>query len=243
MRWEVQIAGSKTDLDDLCAVFTSDALRLESRSDGYFLSSTQLESIDSPREVEARASELASLLSGASRLSLGSRTSLKTSGCISTDAFGKRTHHMFLSDTIYLSARATMEVQHTDGAVTRFLPASPAPAWVTAALSDSAVAKAIRLFGAGAEPWVDLYRILEVIMQDVGGIESIASRGWVTKSKIELFKRTANSVTATGDESRHGAERTIPPKDPMMLSEAKSIISILLHSWLQEKASGSASRT
>lgn len=240
VKWEVQIAGPKIDLDDLCAVFTSEALRLESRDSCFFLKSSQFELITDPQEVESRASELVSIISGASRLSLGSRATLRTSGVTRIDEDGKRHTYMFVSDTIHVNARATMEVRHADGTTTLVLPASSAPEWVLAALSNSAVAKALRLFGAGSESWVDLYRILEVVIKDVGGVESLIKRGWVTRSKVTTFKHTANSVSATGDHSRHGSEHTAPPSDPMSLEEAKSLVSVILHSWLQEKAASAA---
>ena len=55
MKWEVQVSGTSVDLDDLCAVFTTDALRLKSRGTGYFLSSLQFEHFADPHQVESRA--------------------------------------------------------------------------------------------------------------------------------------------------------------------------------------------
>jgi hypothetical protein len=243
VKWEVQVAGANADLDDLCAVFTTDALRLKRRGTGYFLSSLQFEPFADPHQVESRAAELVGLLSGASRLSLGSRSALQVSGVACIESDGHRTVFMSCSDTIDPTARASMEVMHADGTITSILPASAAPAWIAVAGSDPAVAKALRLFGAADESWVDLYRILEVIAQDVGGGEQIVSRGWATRAKIKLFKRTANSVAAVGDDARHGAESTASPDSPMSRGEAKSLVSLILHSWLVQKSEAVARST
>lgn len=130
-----------------------------------------------------------------------------------------------------------MEVTHADGTTTSILPASETPAWVAAALSDPAVGKALRLFGGSDGSWGSLYRILEVIGQDVGSLEQISKLGWAPSAKIKLFKHTANSVAAAGDEARHGAEHTTPPSNPMAVGEARSLVSLILHSWLASKTS------
>jgi len=141
---------------------------------------------------------------------------------------------------MHFSARITESVRDSDGKVTRSLPASSVPEWLAVALSNPAVAKAIRRFAAGGESWVEPYRILEVIIEDVGTNNLLVQRGWYTASKIRTFKHTANSVAATGDEARHGADHKTPPKNPMRISEGKSLVSVLLHSWLQEKANTAA---
>jgi hypothetical protein len=45
-------------------------------------------------------------------------------------------------------------------------------------------------------------------------------------------KHSANSVKAAGDQARHGVEEKAPPVDPMTITEAKSLVDILLARWL-----------
>ena len=97
------------------------------------------------------------------------------------------------------------------------------------------MAKAFRLIGNGANDWVSLYRLFEVIASDIGGIDEIDSNGWATKASLKRFKHTANSPAAAGDLARHGAESTAPPASPMDLSEAKALVTYIFHEWLRKK--------
>jgi hypothetical protein len=51
-----------------------------------------------------------------------------------------------------------------------------------------------------------------------------------------LFRRTANSFEAVGLDARHGVEQNQPPSTPMDLSEARSLITTLVHAWLRSKS-------
>jgi hypothetical protein len=82
---------------------------------------------------------------------------------------------------------------------------------------------------------VDLYRILEVVLGDVGGQDALATKGWTSLANIKSFKHTANSVGASGDMARHGTEQAQPPKQPMLLGEAKARVLFIVQAWLQEK--------
>jgi hypothetical protein len=80
--------------------------------------------------------------------------------------------------------------------------------------------------------WTDLYRLLEVIEAGAGGADAVVAKDWISKSQLRRFKHSANSVTAAGDQARHGVETTQPPADAMTISEARSLIDILLSRWL-----------
>lgn len=69
--------------------------------------------------------------------------------------------------------------------------------------------------------WVNLYRILDLFKAN--NIDVIGNE-WITKNDLKLLKHTANSPTATGNESRHGKQSGIPPENPMPLSIAQSLV-------------------
>ena len=91
------------------------------------------------------------------------------------------------------------------------------------------------MLGADAHDWVGLYRLYEVIEADVGGEDKIVKAGWTTKKAIGRFTRTANSPDAIGDAARHGKQSGEPPPNPMDLSEAISLVKVILHNWLRTK--------
>jgi len=53
--------------------------------------------------------------------------------------------------------------------------------------------------------------------------------------RISNFKQIANSVSVAGDAARHGKEPYAPPRSPMLLPEAESLIAQLPKNWLRSK--------
>ena len=80
------------------------------------------------------------------------------------------------------------------------------------ALNDSQAERALRIFGRDDVDYRDLYHVFEIAEAVIG--HRIYSDGTVTKTEVKLFKRTANSVYALGDQARHGSQTTEPPPQP-----------------------------
>ncbi|MCI0560764.1 MAG: hypothetical protein MN733_19960, partial [Nitrososphaera sp.] len=201
----------------------------------YFLESRKFETLTTPEEVSSLAKEILQILTGAVRLSLGGRTPLHVANIARLLPDNHREIFLTLSDTIH--ARTTMEVEivKADGTIEVVAPADKVPGWVRLGLADAKVAKALRLLGADEHDWVNLYRLYEVIEEDVGGLHQIANSGWSARTAIRRFKHTANSPGAVGDASRHGKESTSPPPDPMDIGEARALVELILHNWLRSK--------
>jgi len=83
--------------------------------------------------------------------------------------------------------------------------------------------------------WVDMYRLYEVIQEDVG--RPMHELGWASRNELERFVRTANSPDAAGDKARHGVARTDPPRKPMSLSHARELIDRIVKAGLAWKPS------
>ena len=176
------------------------------------------------------------LLRGSVKLALGGRVPIKLARIARIREDGGRDIFLAGSCTSRLRATLDLTIKRSNGTVEVFNPADKVPEWVKLGLTDSTVTKALRLFGAKEQhDWVSLYRLYEVIEKDIGGIEKIASKKWATKTSVRLFKHTADSVSAVGDAARHGKESTSPPKNPMILAEARSLIEVILHNWLSSK--------
>ena len=235
MKWEIQLSGDAQDLKDLVNSLRGDDLRIFERDGQYLLESSRFDDLSTSEAVRSLASDVLAVLSGAVRLSLGGRTPLTVANVAMVGPDGRRQVFILVSDTFYLRATAEVVIMGDNGAVEVHRPADEVPDWVRLALADHKVAKAMRLFGSREHDWVSLYRLYEVIEEDVGGINSIARHGWATRSSIRRFKHTANSPSATGDVSRHGREPADPPRDLMALSEARALVEVLLHNWLRWK--------
>ncbi len=235
MKWEVQLNGDAHDLKELSKSLTDDDLRIYERNGQYFLESNRFEMLTTSEEVASLTAEVLQVLTGAVRLSLGGRTPLHVANTARVRPDGGRDVFVTLSDTIHIRATVGVEITRADGTIEVVNPADKVPGWVKLGLADSNVAKALRLLGTDEHDWVSLYRLYEVIEDDVGGLDNIVHHGWATKASIKRFKHTANSPGAIGDDSRHGKESTTPPPDPMHLGEARSLVEVILHNWLRSK--------
>ncbi|MCG9115908.1 hypothetical protein LH428_08605 [Laribacter hongkongensis] len=236
MKWQVRLAGQQHDLAELSRSLCSETLSLVKDEHGqYYLASTKFDSCGTPDEVLTVSKQLLAVLNGATKLALGGNLGLSESGVLEQKADDTNTFHMFFSDTINVRASFDLSITDVDGnIIEEYKPADPVLKWVTAGLMDDSVGKVFRLFGQ-EHNWVELYRIFEVIESDVGGIDEIATIGWAQKGQLKIFKHTANSPGAVGDDARHGKETTEPPKNPMLISEARALIQTLIHHWLRSK--------
>jgi len=234
MQWFVIITGDRSDLEDLCKYFNSPELFITQQGQDFILESTDFNSLIDADEVKNKASEIILLINGAASIVKEMKKSLAVDCVVKGTDDGKRKFFIF-PNAVAIGFSAGNPVVGIDGIVQQVSQPEPILSWVVAARQDPNVAKALRLFGAGTHDWVNLYRIYEVIENDVGSISNIVKKGWATRKAIERFKHTANSPGAIGDESRHGKQASKPPKAPMTLSEAKSLVETILHNWLRMK--------
>jgi hypothetical protein len=230
VEWIVCIKGDEFDLQELSKSLTSPELCLIKEENEYYLKSTSFNQLNNAGEVKSKAEEILSLINGASKLALGTRKPLIIDSVIKITDDDKRQRNFFESVEVTEQSMFTATV---DGAEVH--QAEPIPDWIKIAQSNENVAKVLRLLSKGDYDWVNLYRIFEVIEEDVGAISKITQEAWATEPAIRRFKHTANSVGAIGDDARHGKETTQPPKNPMTFSEAKSFIETILHNWLRSK--------
>lgn len=236
MKWKVRLTGPHHELTELSRSLRGGDLALTEEENGqYYLTSTKFSNCTTTTEVLKESKQILSVLNGATKLALGGNLDVTDSGVLEVRPDGTQTFHMHFSDTVHVHESFNLSIVDENGSVIEeHKPADPVPAWVAAGLKDDSIGKVFRLFG-GEHNWVGLYRIFEVIENDIGGIDKIADFGWSSKGHLKIFKHTANSPHAVGDEARHGKEATAPPKDPMLLSEARALVETLVHYWLRSK--------
>lgn len=235
--WVVQLAGDASDLAALAQSLTGNDINISHDGQDYVLMSDQFTAGDDVSAVRQKAEGLVAVLNGASRLALDAINSIRVGAVYRRREDGKRDIFVFPEPAVirFRAFAPTVKLTHADGTVEEFHPADPVKQWASVALSNDAVANVFRIFAGGTLDWVNLYRIVEIVASDVGGLDAIDANGWATKSSMRLFKQTANSPGALGLDARHGAETTQPPKHPMTISEARSLVNSIVHAWLRSK--------
>lgn len=235
MEWYVGIIGDNFDLEDLSKSLNSPEFSITKKGEDYILKSTHFNSLEDVDCVRNKANEILYLINGAAKLEFGMRKPLEVARVCRVNDDGKTECSVVFSDSAHARDRVKASLITKDGEVQEIFQADPISEFISIGLKDEKVAKVLRLFGNRTNDWVNLYRIYEIIKNDVGGKHKIVEKGWATKKAIKRFTQTANSVGAVGDESRHGVEKTEPPEDPMRPHEAESFIEAIIHNWIKSK--------
>lgn len=241
--WQMQLEGNVRDLQFLAEVVATGPRKvlLDGQGPGYLYESDSFHSCSTSDEVEQIAEVELAVLSGILKLERDARDGLKYGAVYRLNPNVGR--------DIFVRIRETLELRVEAGAVTAVVtdaagnviaqPAPPPPrsaVLLQLAVGDAAIAKVLRLLSAqDAMTWVGLYRIHEVIEEDVGGQHKLEKQGWGSADDLRRFKHSANSVQVGGDKSRHGKEPQVPPKNPMTLAEAEAYGRYIVQAWLASK--------
>lgn len=220
MSWQVQLAGDLAALRFLSEAFAEGPVVVVQQDDQFFLVSEEFGELQSAGLVRESARDIVESMSGAACLGV-SAGPIKIGTVDRLREDGGRDIHAVVHETMRLRdwVRASPEP-------------SVLPQWVDLARRNDSVAKALRLRGRGdLLSWVELYRLWEVVEEALGG--SVSMLKTISEKQRIRFKRTANSVSAAGDQARHGSESTLPPPNPMDPGEARGFVDAVLREWLQ----------
>ena len=238
--WQVQMQGQASDLEHLARHFTSGPFRvLIDERDGCFLCESDLfVACKTPEDVLKRANDELCILSGVLHAVRDSPGPLRAGAVYRHNVAGGRNVFDFIQETACVRSElceVAEMVRDADGSVITS-PGSRTVTIAQLARTDIAVAKAMRLLASpDHRSWVGLYRIYEVIEDDVKSECALKRRGWGTEQDRNRFKHSANSVAVAGDFARHGKELGQLPKQPMSLEDADAYLKSLLQSWLSSK--------
>jgi len=235
MEWLVEIQGDKSDLQDLGKSLSSPELCITKDGDNFVLKSTDFERFTNVDDVRNIACELLSVINGAAKLALDMRERLTIGAIVRVKDDGTRSTFICLSNDITVHGSIGVSIVSPTGVVEEIHPGDPIPDWVRIAQQDKNVSKVLQFLGSMTDDWVNLYRILEIVVKDVGGTKKIEEKGWATERAVKLFKHTSQSPDAIGHQARHGVQEEKPPRVPMPLSEARSLIKTIIHNWLRLK--------
>jgi hypothetical protein len=202
----------------------------------YFLWSSQFEDIEESEEIRSTAKKIVLTIRN-----FGMKDSLHTEDLQVSHVHQIRddgTEHVSVlaeASTINISA-GPIRVTKTDEEGNKMVrqPADRIYELTKLAAEDEKVQELAGLLDNGDE-WVNLYRIYEFIQANIEDDKNIVERGWWSSNQKELFKRTANSRDAIGNEARHGQDRTPAPDNPMSYSDAKALVDSLLQDWLDHR--------
>lgn len=240
--WFFQLSGHDADLRALVEAFGDGDIRVSKEGDQYFLSSPRFEGFNDANEARDVALLVAAILNGTLSVGLNGTEPVSVGNGYTRGADGKQAYTLFagLGEFRLRGIPAGLTALLTGGKTQRDTGV-PIQDWALLGLEDQAVAKVLRLNATPPLDWFDLYRILEIIADDVGGgsgrrgITEIESRGWMPHGSAKLLKWTAGSVDVLGSEARHGVQHNDPPPNPMPIGEARKLVRMFTWPWLESK--------
>ena len=111
--------------------------------------------------------------------------------------------------------------------------------WFSLSISNEAVRDALHFFHL--DNWSSLYKVYEIVKDDIGGEGRIVELGWASRTQLREFRQTSQSVDVLSDEARHGIRKYPPPSSPTTLTDARNLIRLILRRWLSSmEQSGAA---
>lgn len=233
--WKIRLVGDTGDLANLAKSLNGEEFNVSFEGDEYVLSSNHFLPSDDSRTVKEKAEKIVTFLNAGCRLTLCSRHSIKIGSVTWTRDDGKRDIFVF-PEPLVLHWRVnppSLKITRNDGTVEQVHPADSLAKWLPLGMTKERVANVLRILESTTLDWVNLYRVFEIIRDDVGGTKGITDAGWATRATLELFKRTANSPSAVGLEARHGSQSTQPPANPMSIKDARRLIDKIVRAWLR----------
>jgi len=233
MDWIFGLEGDDFDLDELSKVFTNPDLCIEKvDNNGYELKSSHFHLLTSMDMAQKRAEELLISINAGIKLELGAHNPIKIKTGVQIDEKGEERKFIFLNCPFHVRDTLTIHTITCDGKKSVSNPAEPIISINTIAQLDAQVKMVCQYIGQDFDSWGNLYKIFEVIESD--GFPPIQRDGQYKKMS-DRFRRTANSFSASGLDSRHSKDTIPPPKNPMSITDAKIFIKTIFHEWLVTK--------
>jgi hypothetical protein len=177
-----------------------------------------LDTCDNAPSVIKRMEQVLPRIAGSAAIMSGSDFSQVK--CVKVHECDSRDGKLFTRKIIaFMSGHATMRLHGANA------PETPGPSvaaeWAERATTDPEV-QTMLTFVALPPTWMNLYKILEIAMLKHSAI--IAPSGSPLRTKVELLKRTANSVQVLGTESRHAVSPRPPPEEAMSRENARKVV-------------------
>jgi hypothetical protein len=216
----------KAGSTDSYICYPDDEPRLAARkASGYYLLSSEFESLTDAGEIRHRAIEMLPLLNALVKLKISAfALPLAIDGVYRLDAKGQFIWELG-SVTVKISTHANMD-QNATGQALNFTQI-----WQLAQ-KHAAVDEALRHL-VNETNWFNLYKVYEIIKHDVGK-KTLAT--W-TQGENDDFTYSANNGHASRYAARHASLKYGPSKKrkTMSLAEAAAFITHVFLQWLQTK--------
>lgn len=228
IKWYVRLVGNEYDVITLHSIIKgSKKYRIIKIQDSYYLYNKEYNKISNPSEVFDIVKEQLKNLNAITKTNKNDYKFLDVDAIKYRDESGTIKQNVFVGVTITANSMIRVTGRIVSGTSSKQKPKNQLKIdkLLKVVNNDNNIKKFINIINTKSLNWVELYNIFEIVEENIGtgNIEN-----FITKSRLKLFKHTANF------EARHG-KSIIPPKNPMKIREAEEMILFLAREWLKLK--------
>lgn len=237
MTWTVRLRGDREILRLLVVHYVGEELCLTEGSDGVYLGAACFGGLAAKEEVARAAKPLIEVLNGLMWLAMGYHCDLSYDLIVREDDLGQKMVYMSFSDTVTCTDFLVISTRdgEPDSEEVLWTPISTLNSTLPKVLNDPRASAALRFLKGGKTGWVELYKVFELIREDLAPLK-LEDSGWITKRQLSAFTASANHPKVSGEDARHAVQSGQVPKNTMDLGTAQNLMSMLLRQWLDSKA-------
>jgi len=230
MQWFVHLTGDNDLLNDLLSYLTEEVACMKKVDNICYLHSTFFDGLNNSSEVLKVARKLIFLINGAAKLVLDTNKTIGFDRISSIDTDGIRKKYVFLEATIDITTSVKcklsgIEEKQGDNIITK---------WIQKGYHDEGINILSELLDGASSKWSVLYKRAELVKKYLGGWDKVSAKGWCSKNKLDLFKRTAQDYKAIGVKDARHIRDYKKLENPMTYPEAKNLIRTINIEWIKE---------
>lgn len=235
------LSGSGVDVAALARLFPAGDPRVDRIGDETYLTSADLDALfDDPGKLLEAASSALLRLNGLARALDPTYRPVRLVGRFANEAGTSSV--VATAETVEIRFHAFAAGVVTDEAGREVPSSGPSAVELLNVVANQPDAVEVLALLGEDRPhvdWFDLYKVFEIIRDNVGGESSLCDMPWIVPRQMKAFAASANNPGVSGRTGRHARPRGGgTPSNTMTIHEARTWISQLVVSWLSNPAPG-----
>jgi len=226
--WYLEVDGKLDDLEKLVAIQMKSKFQFLKLQERFFIRSGSFNDCEYIEDVLKQGEEIIKVINGISEVNLGLNSKIRILGAtiIDKEVQDIVRNHRQNSFKGIITIRTDLNNENN--------PENSLRNWIELSEMDENIRKVFRLLSYGLDSFVNMYRVYEIIRNDLG--KSYLRILEIDKSEIDRFTGSANRPDASGELARHGYLPGEPMKQPPMgISEAYDFIYRMIYKWIHYK--------
>lgn len=230
MRVLIQLIGEKLDIQDIQSGLNTSNWKVTQEVDGFYISSSDLDKLNDHSDIFSKVRQFLDAANGAANIVHSNHKPVGLGALKERNENGG--FNIFVSISGTIEARSRMSATMTTNQ-------NPDPnnikktieEWLEIADRDENVRDVLHFFNEAT--WWNLYKIYEIIKDDLGGQNRLYQL--IPKNEIKQFTQAAQSRALLGDHARHASKTYIAPAIPLTLGQAQLTLKKLFTNWIKLK--------